>query len=99
MMPSMAIVTRTAALFGIVLWALSGVYLFGLLLTGFVDLRGAAIYLSALAVVAGLVLNSLLLRHAGTLSRPATVWLVVSSLCLSAIPASAIVYVALDLGS
>jgi len=81
-----------------VLWAVAAVWVLTVVSAGFVSFAAPNIYVTFVAVISGLIVNSVLLGQSDRLNRWVRLSLFLLSAVLSLLIISAMAYVVLDLG-
>jgi hypothetical protein len=88
-----------SAFLGLALWIVATVYILTVISSGFVSFTAPNVYVTLVAVISGLIVNSVLVGQSDRLTRRARLSLFLISAVLSLLVISAIAYMALDLGN
>lgn len=90
---------RCLSIFGLLLWTITFSYLLVPILSGFVNFGAPNVYVTLLVVIAGFIVNALLLLRTRTGITSASVGLAITSLLLSSSVIALVVYMVFDLGA
>jgi len=85
---------RAAAIFGLALWIIAGVYVSTAVLSWFVNFAAPNIYVSASVVLLGFAVNVALLSGAAKFHRTARTALLLASIAMSTAVLASIIYMA-----